>query len=371
MKMGVILMKFLDKSFNVLLISGACSILVACGGGSDAPSSPEVLTGVFIDSPVSGITYKTATQSGVTDVDGKFKYISGEKVTFSIGAIVLPETLAKDIVTPLDMDPSGDVTSNVVSNILVLLQSLDSSGTLADGIQIPADAKNKATSSVDFTVTPTAFIENASVLSLIEPGKIVSLADAINHFQPPTTTSAYTLYKPDLTVASVSVTSTTSGASVANSIPLTPNVTATYTTSDGGDNYTWSGVVGGNVKANGNVALACTANNSQSGYVAVSSQATPVTDVTKIYGKTFAETSCGNSSTLTVSAAGSITISGETEGYTTDEAGQIFSTNGLTIDGETIRGAIYSFTVGSETRYFYVIRVNETEGKSVFIGVQQ
>jgi hypothetical protein len=78
MKMGVILMKFLDKSFNALLISGACSILVACGGGSDAPSAPLVSTGVFIDSPVSGISYKTASQSGVTNDKGEFKYISGQ-----------------------------------------------------------------------------------------------------------------------------------------------------------------------------------------------------------------------------------------------------------------------------------------------------
>jgi len=38
---------------------------------------------VFIDSAVKGLSYETATQSGVTDVDGTFKYLAGEKVTFS------------------------------------------------------------------------------------------------------------------------------------------------------------------------------------------------------------------------------------------------------------------------------------------------
>ena len=371
-------MKFLDKSFNVLLISGACSILVACGGGSDAPSSPEVLTGVFIDSPVSGITYKTATQSGVTDVDGKFKYISGEKVTFSIGAIVLPETLAKGTVTPLDMDPSGDVNSNVVSNILVLLQSLDSSGTLADGIQIPVDAKNKATSSVDFTVTPTAFIANTSVSSLIETGKIVSLADAIKHFQPPPTTSAYTLYKPDLTVTSVNVTSTTNGASIANSIPLTPNVTATFTTSDNGATYSWGGAaVGGNVKANGNVALACTGNTDQSGYVAVANQSKLVTDLTTLYGKSFDEFMCGNnttrSSTIAIDANGGavVTTPDGPETFNAAQTIQIFSSSGYTFNGSNYRATIYSFTVDTATRYFLVFQTIETEGKRVHISIQQ
>ena len=400
-------MKFLDKSFNALLISGACSILVACGGGSDAPSSPEVLTGVFIDSPVSGITYKTATQSGVTDVDGKFKYISGEKVTFSIGAIVLPETLAKSRVTPLDIASTSDVNNQVVSNILVLLQSLDADGIPTNGIQIPETAKTNATYSVDFNVPSATFSTNSSVLGLIEnSGSFntapVSKEAAIAHFEssmsetngaasPPATTAStpattaptYTLYKPDLSVTSgVSVTSDTNGAAVTKSIPLTSTLTATFTTSDNGATYTWGGAaVGGNIKANGNVALACTANTATSGYVAVSSQATPVS-LASIRNITFDEFMCGNNTTssgaLKINGDGSatLTIGGVIDGqYTADQTSKMFSTTGLTtLEGSfssNISGTIYSFIVGSVTRYFYVIRANEPEGMRVHIGVQQ
>lgn len=93
---------------TTLLIS-SLALLSACGGGSSTPATGDnvdtgdtspivttpvtpdtsVKTGVFIDAPVKGLTYKTATQSGVTNDKGEFKYITGETVTFSLDGVEL------------------------------------------------------------------------------------------------------------------------------------------------------------------------------------------------------------------------------------------------------------------------------------------
>ena len=116
-------------------IAGFClaALLSACGGGGGtaadlAATTPSVSIGIFVDSPVSGISYNTATQSGKTNSKGEFFYVAGENITFSIGSIQLPAVLANATITPLDIAKTTDINQQVVSNILVLLQSLDEDG---------------------------------------------------------------------------------------------------------------------------------------------------------------------------------------------------------------------------------------------------
>lgn len=89
--------------------------MVSCGGGgggspaatgvstigSDAASSGVLQQGRFIDSPVIGVAYKTATQSGFTGNNGEFAYRTGESVTFSICKLVFPTVPASAQATPL------------------------------------------------------------------------------------------------------------------------------------------------------------------------------------------------------------------------------------------------------------------------------
>ena len=111
------------------LIASISIVLAGCGGGgnSGGGTTPTPQIGVFNDSPVEGLNYKTETQSGVTDKDGKFKFLPGETVTFSIGAITLPSAKASAKVTPLDLVGVTDANDRKVANILVLLQSLPES----------------------------------------------------------------------------------------------------------------------------------------------------------------------------------------------------------------------------------------------------
>jgi hypothetical protein len=121
--------------------------LAACGGGSSpSASAGPTQVATFIDSPVEGLTFRSAKRSGLTDRNGNFPYTPGETVTFSIGNIVLGSVKPNgDKVTPLQLVPgAANATDARVTRILRTLQSLDSDGNLENGIQITAWAREIA-----------------------------------------------------------------------------------------------------------------------------------------------------------------------------------------------------------------------------------
>ncbi len=136
------------------LILSSVVLLANCGGGGS--DSPSTLTGVFIDSPVINIGYRTATQNGDTNSRGEFKYLAGETVTFFIGDMEFPPVLAAEVVTPLDMADTDDVAHHMVINIIRLLQSLDKDGDPDNGINITQTAKDNAVF-LDFDLSVEGF----------------------------------------------------------------------------------------------------------------------------------------------------------------------------------------------------------------------
>jgi len=106
----------------------------ACGGSS---GTADLLTGVFLDSPVANLSYSTATVSGVTNGDGEFHYREGEIVVFSIGALALPMVVGAQTVTPLDMASTDSLDDPAVINLTRLLQTLDEDSDPSNGISIP------------------------------------------------------------------------------------------------------------------------------------------------------------------------------------------------------------------------------------------
>jgi hypothetical protein len=93
---------------------------------------------------VANIAYSTQTLSGMTNADGEFDYLAGETITFSIGGIELPSTLAKELLSPLDLVGTTDTNNTAVVNIARLLQSLDVDGDPDNGIEISDVAAEQA-----------------------------------------------------------------------------------------------------------------------------------------------------------------------------------------------------------------------------------
>ena len=129
----------------MLLSFAACG---GGGGGDDNPvdNNPQTLTGQFVDGPVQGLTYSTATQTGTTDANGNFKYVSGETVTFQIGDLIIGSAPGAAVISPVGLVENGTTSDAAVLNICRLLQSLDIDTDEAT-ITIPTQILTNASSS--------------------------------------------------------------------------------------------------------------------------------------------------------------------------------------------------------------------------------
>ncbi|MEY2839817.1 MAG: hypothetical protein RJB60_2116 [Pseudomonadota bacterium] len=132
----------LHRSIRPFSLSIAAALaLSACGGGggSDTPAAVAgTQTGVFVDSAVEGLSYETSSGvKGTTDAQGRFKYNEGDTVTFKAGGVTLGSGKATGTVTPAHI--SGGEDTNKFTNLLVLLQSLDTDGDPSNGITLPAN----------------------------------------------------------------------------------------------------------------------------------------------------------------------------------------------------------------------------------------
>lgn len=124
----------------------AALALAGCGGGDDGGDVGTSQVGTFIDSPVSGLEYETASGSGLTDADGHFTYRQGELVTFRVGKLVIGSTVPDStrIVTPKSLvEGAVSMDDPQVTLILQTLQSLDANGNPDDGIQISAEDREE------------------------------------------------------------------------------------------------------------------------------------------------------------------------------------------------------------------------------------
>lgn len=157
-------------------------VLSACGGGGGGggndptpptPPAPTVLTGFFIDSPVAGLNYSTATRSGTTNVQGAFQYLAGERVTFSIGSVELGAATGSSQVTPFTLfglTPPDDQEQidallndsqvgdfDRVINIVTLLVALDADGNPDNGIDLTGRSNLLGSTSLDFNLDHSSF----------------------------------------------------------------------------------------------------------------------------------------------------------------------------------------------------------------------
>lgn len=173
-------------SMNILKILSSLSmivILLGCGGGgsgSGGGSQPgDVESGQFKDSNVSGLTYTSGEQVGITSFDGGFVYVVGEEVEFSLGGVSLGSTEGNKVITPIDLVNFGSSSSAGVLNRVRFLMMLDLDGDENNGIEISNEVQLAAENWAD-----TDFIGQAFETSLAEYKASADIVDAINHVIP-------------------------------------------------------------------------------------------------------------------------------------------------------------------------------------------
>ncbi len=155
----------------VMILMGGAAI-TSCGG---VEGGEAFLEGIFMDDAVSGLSYKTESTAGQTDENGVFKYKGGEEITFFIGDIVLGTAKGKTLISPLDLSPGAeDVDDSKVTNIALLLQTLDHDGYLNNGIQIPLGIEPVVAESIalngplDLEQEPDVFAQDRPLTGLLE-----------------------------------------------------------------------------------------------------------------------------------------------------------------------------------------------------------
>lgn len=116
-------------NLNIIFANLCLGLLfIGCGGGSSVGDSSQITKiGVFIDAPVYGLAYKTATKSGFTNEKGEYEYVDGETVEFKVGDLSLGTVKAESLITPYKMAGDTDINSPSIKavNIAILLQSLN------------------------------------------------------------------------------------------------------------------------------------------------------------------------------------------------------------------------------------------------------
>lgn len=171
------------------------------GGGSSTPVN-STQTGTFVDAPVEGLTYSTATQSGITDANGQYKYKNGETVTFKIGNLTLGSVSAKKTITPLTL--GGNTNLNTIGtkakNIARILQSLDNNSSDTSKITIPSTLS-------DLNVTNINLLQDADLQTILTRANAITSKSYILKSSTDATTTMKTFLQTYLYVGAYSATS--------------------------------------------------------------------------------------------------------------------------------------------------------------------
>jgi len=184
--------------FSIVIL---CTLLNACGGGGSPTLT--ILSGKFIDAPVSGLGYTCSggngpSHTGFTDVNGIFSYENGQECKFSVGNISLgsiSKVPTDGIVTPYDVAgvSRSAAADPGVTAIAQFLQSINSSGN--NQIITISNSTTQALNNAPSTslISQTAGVASQStLLNLIKltasdngnkNSVLVSQSDAINYLR--------------------------------------------------------------------------------------------------------------------------------------------------------------------------------------------
>ena len=154
------------------------------------PPASTVFQGRFVDAPVNGISYTTATQSGITDPNGYFNYQQSEIVSFRIGDLLLGSANGNPQLTPVDLVTNGTTSNPTVINISRLLQSLDAASN-TNTITIPAGVLTNAANSAALTLINQMDFSNSSTFDSVAGNLLTVLTSGVNaYYSPPALVTA-------------------------------------------------------------------------------------------------------------------------------------------------------------------------------------
>ena len=106
-----------------------------CGGSGSGSAKTTSLTGRFYDGPVEGLAYNCTPSllNGITNANGEYEYKAGDKVTFMVGNISLPEVNAAGVMTPLNYFSDKELDDPEVMKFVQFMLSaadVDANGNL-------------------------------------------------------------------------------------------------------------------------------------------------------------------------------------------------------------------------------------------------
>lgn len=166
--------KFNKPVLKILAISIASTIVSACGGESSPRTGGSIATeqGQFVDSPVEGLRYDSGSGvTGVTDSDGKFRYVRGQEISFYISNTLLGTAEGAQIMTPANLakaeNQNNRITSPALINRLRLLQALDTDSNPENGITLPGDAALPGVTTLNFALDTVTFLSQPVVEGLL------------------------------------------------------------------------------------------------------------------------------------------------------------------------------------------------------------
>ena len=95
-------------SMKTLLVASSLLLISACGSGSKSDTTGSL---TINNQPISGMSYSSATYSGVTDDNGGFSFKSGETISFTIYGLEFGEATAQNAITMADFEEQAIPTS--------------------------------------------------------------------------------------------------------------------------------------------------------------------------------------------------------------------------------------------------------------------
>jgi hypothetical protein len=120
------------------VVGSSCAFFFSSGGSGgkvivkddddeEEEITPQsVQTGTFDNPTTAGISYASDSVSGITEVNGQYRYIEGESVQFFIGDIALGAPVkGRPLISPKDLVATGSDGAAAARNISRLLHSLD------------------------------------------------------------------------------------------------------------------------------------------------------------------------------------------------------------------------------------------------------